>query len=177
MRIYTKMGDQGMTGLIGGKRVSKNAVRVEAYGTLDELNSLIGLIISMGQMKDEILQELKNIQQVIFDCGSDLANPDEVTPFKVKQESVSELEKRIDFYTEAAPSLKTFILPGGCQEAAWLHMARVVTRRAEREVVNVQSRETIHDIALQYINRLSDYFFALARFVNFCAGEEEVICR
>lgn len=174
MRIYTRTGDSGNTRVIGGGKVSKGDARVAAYGTLDELNALIGFTITMLDNEEEIKKELEHIQQTLFDCGNDLATPEGVRPYKTKGEHVDWLEERIDFYVDIPPQIEKFILPGGSKGAALLHMARTVTRRAEREIVVLMNEETINPKALQYVNRLSDYFFAVARVVNFHVGKEDI---
>ncbi|RBW70405.1 cob(I)yrinic acid a,c-diamide adenosyltransferase [Bacillus taeanensis] len=168
MRIYTRTGDKGQTSIIGG-RVDKDDLRVEAYGTVDEVNCFVGQ--AMAELNKEkfsdILAELERIQHELFDCGGDLATVGNKRPFKLKQEMVDALEKSIDVYINEAPKLERFILPGGTKAAASIHIARTVTRRAERLVVSLMKKENeINPIAQRYLNRLSDYFFALARIIN-----------
>ncbi|AEP92342.1 ATP:cob(I)alamin adenosyltransferase [Bacillus subtilis subsp. subtilis str. RO-NN-1] len=168
MKLYTKTGDKGQTGLVGG-RTDKDSLRVESYGTIDELNSFIGLALAelSGQPGfEELTAELLTIQHELFDCGGDLAIVTERKDYKLTEESVSFLETRIDAYTAEAPELKKFILPGGSKGASLLHIARTITRRAERRVVALMKSEEIHETVLRYLNRLSDYFFAAARVVN-----------
>ncbi len=174
MRIYTRTGDGGNTRIIGGGKVRKDDVRVAAYGTLDELNALIGFTIAMLENEEAMNEELEHIQQTLFDCGSDLATPDGVRPYKTKKEHAKWLEEKIDYYSEIPPEIEEFILPGGSKGAALLHMARTVTRRAEREIVALMTTETINQEVLRYVNRLSDYFFAVARVVNFHAGKDDI---
>ncbi|OEH93514.1 cob(I)yrinic acid a,c-diamide adenosyltransferase [Bacillus solimangrovi] len=168
MKLYTRTGDKGKTSLVGG-RVDKDHIRVNAYGTIDELNSFIGQ--AMTQLQDErftdIYQELEKIQHELFDGGSDLARV-KIDPsnFKLKEDTVTYLEERIDDYIEEAPKLERFILPGGSPAAATIHIARTVARRAERTIVTLQREETINDNVLTYVNRLSDYLFAIARVIN-----------
>lgn len=169
MRLYTKSGDKGRTSLIGG-RVFKDHTRVEAYGTLDELNSFVGKAITEldpNQFKD-IIDDLTKIQHEIFDGGSDLSVILEERNYRLKEESIEYLEGRIDVLTEEAPELEYFILPGGTSAAASLHIARTITRRAERLIVKLLNEEgdEVPIVVLQYVNRLSDYFFAAARVVN-----------
>jgi len=177
MKIYTKTGDAGETSIIGG-RVSKDDEQVEAYGTVDEANSAIGVAISFLPVQyQEIKEELERIQHELFDCGGDLsmkAGAEEKYPFKVQEEMVQFLEQRIDQYMSEAPSLERFILPGGTQVAAFLHVARTIVRRAERNVVRLARRQAINPYVRQYLNRLSDYLFALARVVNFREGTKDV---
>ncbi|MCL6617082.1 MAG: cob(I)yrinic acid a,c-diamide adenosyltransferase, partial [Anoxybacillus ayderensis] len=158
MKLYTKTGDKGQTSLVGG-RVDKNDVRVEAYGTIDEANSVIGWAMTLLQDEKfrDIYEELQRIQHELFDCGGDLAIVGEKIPYKVKAEMVTFLEERIDAYIQQAPPLERFILPGGSPQAAALHMARTVTRRAERCVVALMKQQQTNEVVLKYMNRLSDY--------------------
>lgn len=177
MRIYTKYGDTGFTRLYGGDRVSKTHSRVEAYGTMDELCSLLGRIVA--EMKaypvlDDLRLECEEIQQHLFDCGSDLATPRELRPYKQEESNVTWLEERLDAYMDLPPKLDHFIIPGGHLVASSLHMARTVTRRLERRMVAViEEEECVNPIGLTYINRLSDYFFVLARLVNYRLDEPD----
>lgn len=167
MKLYTKTGDKGQTSVIG-RRVDKDHIRVEAYGTIDEVNSHIGYAMTMlqnGQFKD-IYSELENIQHELFDCGGDLAIVEKKIPYKVKEEMVIYLEERIDHYIEEAPPLERFILPGGSGASAVIHIARTVTRRAERNIVSLGKQEEMNEMVLRYMNRLSDYLFAIARVIN-----------
>lgn len=175
MRIYTRTGDKGQTSIIGG-RVDKDDLRVHAYGTIDEANSFVGQAMTqLSQEKfSDILAELEKIQHELFDCGGDLSTVDGKLPYKVTKEMVEFLEGRIDEYIKESPKLERFILPGGSPAAATIHLARTVTRRAERHIVSLGRVETINEIALQYVNRLSDYFFALARVINVREGVKDV---
>ncbi|WP_170006017.1 cob(I)yrinic acid a,c-diamide adenosyltransferase [Bacillus fonticola] len=173
MSIYTKTGDKGKTSLIGG-RVDKDHRLVESYGTLDELNSFVGLTISeITEFKhlelQDIILELKEIQHALFDCGADLANISTRKEVNFGVELINFLETRIDTYTEETPQLKRFILPGGCKASSYLHVARTIARRAERLLVRVNrmNEDVDYSIEMAFLNRLSDYFFALARYVNF----------
>jgi cob(I)alamin adenosyltransferase len=169
MRIYTRTGDKGKTSIIGG-RVDKDDTRVEAYGTVDEVNCFVGQAIQEldPQLFKDVLADLEKIQHELFDCGGDLANVTEKRELKLQQEVIDYLEKKIDEYTDEAPELERFILPGGTKPSASIHIARTVTRRAERLVVKlVKSDPKTPELALMYLNRLSDYFFALARVINF----------
>ncbi|WP_410769873.1 cob(I)yrinic acid a,c-diamide adenosyltransferase [Fontibacillus sp. BL9] len=168
MSIYTRTGDQGQTSVIGG-RVYKDDDRVEAYGTIDELNSFVGLA---GSYADQALfadlkEDLQQIQQELFDCGSDLAyaKADE-RRFKVSAEMAERLETWIDRYEEENPALEKFILPGGTMLASTLHVCRTVCRRAERRAVTLSRQSEINAEAVKYLNRLSDFFFAAARTAN-----------
>lgn len=176
MRIYTRTGDKGKTSIIGG-RVDKDDIRVEAYGTVDEVNCFVGQ--AMTQLDPEkfkdILDDLEKIQHELFDCGGDLANVTKNRELKLQPESVDYLEKKIDEFIEEAPKLERFILPGGTPAAASIHIARTVTRRAERLVVSLKKADPeISETSQQYLNRLSDYFFALARVINFRMNEKDV---
>lgn len=178
-KIYTKTGDDGTTGLFGGQRVGKDSLRIESYGTVDELNSTIGLARAHGMSADHD-RLIGMIQEQLFVLGADLATPhDERTEKKtilprVTSYEVECLERAIDSLEEELPPLKHFILPGGTPAGAALHLARTVCRRAERHVVSLTHREpAIGMMPLQYLNRLSDLLFVLARAVNRSSGAEE----
>lgn len=176
MRLYTRTGDKGQTSVKGG-RVSKDDIRVEAYGTIDELNCFVGQAAAVagatGQL-DELVQELVEIQQELFDCGSDLAFADpEGRQFKMSEEPVVRLENWIDAHIEASPVITRFILPGGSEVSALLHVCRTVCRRAERRVVTLAAGAAINEAVQKYINRLSDYFFAAARSANAKLGQQD----
>ncbi|MFC3882247.1 cob(I)yrinic acid a,c-diamide adenosyltransferase [Bacillus songklensis] len=175
MNIYTKTGDKGKTGLIGG-RVDKDDNRVEAYGTIDELNSFVGQAICQleGEMFQDVKEELINIQHELFDCGSDLAFAKQGHPYKVNESMIEQLESRIDVYMNEAPPIERFILPGGTPAAATFHICRTIARRAERLVVTVQKEHPVNESVMRYLNRLSDYFFAAARMANARAGIKDV---
>jgi cob(I)alamin adenosyltransferase len=185
MKIYTKTGDAGETGLFAGPRVPKDDLRIEAYGTVDELNAVLGLARCQAtsnsaseKMPEDIDTLLAAIQHSLFDLGAELATPDPkargtnfVTPKQVKT-----LEEAIDKFELKLPPLKTFILPGGAPGATWLHLARTVCRRAERRVVTLTQREPekLSPEILVYLNRLGDLLFVLARAVNQAAGQTDV---
>ncbi|MGN6400875.1 MAG: cob(I)yrinic acid a,c-diamide adenosyltransferase [Flavisolibacter sp.] len=178
IKIYTKTGDKGNTSLIGGTKVPKNDIRIETYGTVDELNSWIGLI--NDQLNDaEFRLELKEIQDRLFTIGSSLATDAEKEP-KMKlpdlhEDDIKFLEKRIDEMTAQLPPMKSFILPGGHVTVSSIHIVRCVCRRAERLAVNMQQHELfIDEKVIQYLNRLSDYLFTLARYVGQKLGAAEV---
>ncbi|SIT69849.1 cob(I)yrinic acid a,c-diamide adenosyltransferase [Edaphobacillus lindanitolerans] len=176
MGIYTRTGDKGMTGLIGA-RVGKDHLRVEAYGTTDELNAFIGK--AMTELPEEefadLLDDLETIQHELFDCGGDLANVTDKRKDKLGPESIEVLERRIDELMGEAPPIERFILPGGTGPSATLHIARTVARRAERQIVRLMNAgEDVPEIALQYINRLSDYLFAAARIANARLGTGDI---
>ncbi|MEG0268386.1 MAG: cob(I)yrinic acid a,c-diamide adenosyltransferase [Carnobacterium sp.] len=174
MQIYTKRGDYGNTNIIGGRTVKKDALRVEAYGAIDEANSLMGYIVSQMKEQDNALKkELVEIQHYLFDCGTDLATPHGKNPYKLTKESIDWIESRIDYYAAIPPAIESFVLPGGDPVASLLHFARTVVRRSERRIVNFTSDEETNPHVGIFINRLSDYLFALARFVNHQAKVEE----
>ncbi len=172
MKIYTKTGDQGQTGLIGGTRVSKDNARLEAYGTVDELNSHIGLLASYP-MEHESILFLEKIQNNLFVIGSYLATDQEKTSasaFLISDDKITEIEVEIDRMNELLPELTSFILPGGHRAAAIAHICRTISRRAERKTVSLSKEHNIEIQIIKYLNRLSDYLFTLARFVNSNAG-------
>jgi len=176
MKLYTRGGDKGMTSLIGG-RVLKTNMKVEAYGTIDELNSFVGLAAAKAESIDEtkfIGQQLVEIMHELFDAGSDLAYAHPDHPFKLTEQLVMRLEEWIDEHSEASPELTKFILPGGSELAAALHICRTVCRRAERQAVALAQQEDINEAVLIYLNRLSDYFFAAARRANAVLKIEDV---
>ncbi|MER2058155.1 MAG: cob(I)yrinic acid a,c-diamide adenosyltransferase [Niallia sp.] len=176
MRIYTKTGDKGETSIIGG-RVSKDDIRVEAYGTVDELNSFVGLAVAqlVGEQFADIKEDLEKIQHELFDCGGDLASISARRQLKLTEDAIVYLEERIDAFMDETPDLERFILPGGIEAAATVHLARTVTRRAERLVVTlVKTNEDTPELPLKYLNRLSDYFFALARVINYRSNVADV---
>ncbi|WP_141433268.1 cob(I)yrinic acid a,c-diamide adenosyltransferase [Bacillus sp. 03113] len=169
MRIYTRTGDKGQTSIIGG-RVDKDDIRVEAYGTVDEVNCFVGQAMTQldKEIFQDILEDLEKIQHELFDCGGDLANVSKNRPFKLSEEAIDYLEKKIDLFIDEAPALERFILPGGAEAAASIHIARTVTRRAERLVVSLmKNNSNVPETPLKFLNRLSDYFFALARVINY----------
>ncbi|CEG21906.1 Cob(I)yrinic acid a,c-diamide adenosyltransferase [Planococcus massiliensis] len=172
MKIYTKTGDKGQTGLIGA-RADKDAPRVEAYGTIDEVNSFIGKAMTEldAEKYADLLADLEAIQNELFDCGGDLADVRKEPNYKMTEQPVEVLESRIDDLMEEPPLLERFILPGGSPAAATLHIARTITRRAERQTVTLKkSGEEFPQVVQRYLNRLSDYLFAAARVVNSRAG-------
>ena len=176
MKIYTKTGDKGMTKLVGSSTVAKDSDRVESYGTIDELNSWVGYIISqLPQENQGIKEELEALQHLLFDAGTDLSTPIEAQrPFKLQKESVHWLEQRIDFYTAQSPDIDRFIFPGGTSAASMVHVARTIARRAERIIVRLNWTAKINEEVLIFTNRLSDYFYALARYLNVQAQRPDV---
>lgn len=175
MKLYTKRGDDGHTDLIGGVRVSKNHLRVSAYGAVDELNATIGLALADCEI-DEVNRVLITVQCRLFDLGADLAtpSPDKVPSSRLHADHVAELEQQIDSASGQVDPLRNFILPGGTTLAARLHVARTVCRRAERDVVAIAEPETLDPLATVYLNRLADLLFALARLANAKAGVADV---
>lgn len=169
MHIYTKTGDQGETGLFNGSRVPKDDPRVTAYGTVDELNSILGLYRA-DQADPLLFTEIRRVQEELFELGADLATPGGHKSLEILTASISFLEKRIDEIMACLPELKNFVLPGGTIPASQLHIARSICRRAEREVISLKRQEEIPDVIIVYLNRLSDYLFALARHENHRLG-------
>jgi len=179
MRIYTRSGDEGKTSVIGA-RVAKDDARVEAYGTIDELNAVVGQAVAIiGRDNDgrwdDMLAQLTAIQHELFDCGSDLSYAAPVPEkMKVTDEMATQLEEWIDRYEEGTPPIARFILPGGSEQAAALHVCRTICRRAERRVVALAALQPCPQQVIKYVNRLSDYFFAAARAANALLGTQDV---
>lgn len=174
MRIYTKRGDKGKTSLFGGTRVEKSSPRIKAYGTVDELNSLIG-VAAAHDMSDHGKRLIKKVQEDLFVLGADLATPPDYEEriARLDEDAIGFLEEAIDEMEEQLESLKNFILPGGSKQGATLHYARTVCRRAERSVVACVEQEDISEIPVKYLNRLSDFLFVLGRYENKQAGVKE----
>lgn len=176
MKVYTKKGDQGKTSLIGGTRVPKHHVRIEAYGTVDELNSFLGLL--GDQPSSEAHRGfLKRIQDMLFTIGSHLASDPEKSLMKlpeIKQEDIEALEKSIDELEEKLPPLKQFVLPGGHVANSTAHVARSICRRAERSIVHLNEIQSVNPLIMQYINRLSDWLFVYAREMTRVNQAEEI---
>jgi cob(I)alamin adenosyltransferase len=175
-QIYTRAGDAGETSLGDGSRVPKTNPRIEAYGAVDELNSVLGLVLS-GDVPDEFRPWLEQVQNDLFDVGADLSVPleDERERLRVTTKQVERLEELCDLVNERLEPLKSFILPGGTESAARLHVARSVCRRAERLAVDLAGKGSVNPAALAYLNRLSDLLFILARGAN--AGTAEPLWR
>lgn len=185
-KIYTRTGDKGKTSLIGGARVSKAHLRLETYGTIDELNSVIGVVIaSMDRPEPQLSMQpfLERIQSDLFDIGSHLACEDAQLRAKlplIHEEHIDELETKMDELSTSLPALTNFILPGGCLAAAQTHVARTVCRRAERVCVALSEstsdgESTVEPLIIRYLNRLSDFLFVLARTLNWDAKAGEVL--
>lgn len=189
MRLYTRKGDNGMTQLIGGTPVPKDSQQVASYGMIDELNSWIGYIVSeLDNCLEDLNEELLHIQKCLFDIGTELATSEDKKPVTnlkyLNKSAILLLEDRIDFYSNEVEPIRSFILPGGCKTSSLAHVARTITRRAEREIVLLGNSTTmsewgimepiqVSEHVLSYINRLSDYFFALARYLNFLNKVED----
>lgn len=169
MRIYTKTGDAGTTGLIGGQRVPKDDLRVAAYGDVDELNAALGVALAWlpAELAD-VSGQLLHIQRVLFDLGAELATPPGARKarWELDAAEIGRLEKAIDLMEEGLEPLRNFILPGGHPAGAQLHLARTISRRAERTAISLHAADPLDSKLLQYLNRLSDYLFVLSRAVN-----------
>lgn len=175
-KIYTKTGDKGTTALVGGKRVPKTHYRIEAYGTMDELNSYIGLIADLISF-DEEKQFLRQIQSKLMTASSIMATEDKEKQDNYKDFTAGDielLEKAIDKFDEELPALTKFILPGGHQTVSHIHIARTICRRSERKVLLVAENEYVNPLVVKYLNRLSDYLFSLARYIGNKLNAEEV---
>jgi cob(I)alamin adenosyltransferase len=170
-RIYTRTGDHGETGLGDGSRVSKDSVRIEAFGTVDELNSVLGLVLSRP-VTEAVRETLTEIQHRLFDLGGELSIPGYTM---LRAGHVEHLEHRLDAMNADLGPLKEFILPGGCESAAFCHLARTVCRRAERRLITLARAEEINPVALQYLNRLSDLLFVMARALNRAEQRPDVL--
>jgi cob(I)alamin adenosyltransferase len=172
-RIYTRAGDQGETSLGDGSRVSKLDCRIGAFGTVDELNSALGLVLA-GDVPDALREPLERIQNELFDVGADLSVPWGVTDrLRVEQEMIDRLEQLCDEFNADLPELRSFVLPGGTEASARLHVARTICRRAERDVLLGAQEVDLNPLVLGYLNRLSDLLFILARAANAAAGRDE----
>jgi cob(I)alamin adenosyltransferase len=182
MRIYTKSGDTGLTSLIGAQQVSKNHIRLDAYGTVDELSAIIGgILLHLPDNEASLAHTIQMIQKDLFDIGSCLARVDQKQGSMSLNQRVDQIEQAIDQMTQSLPQLKGFILPSGAAGAVFSHMARTVCRRAERLVVSFIEQlepelQSDNYYSVQtYLNRLSDYFFSLARYINYQCGAAEVL--
>ena len=178
-RVYTKAGDKGETSLIGGERVSKDDPRLDCYGTVDELNATLGLLVealASSKAKDHMTPVLRRVQQELFNLGAELACEDAELRAKlprIEQRHVDGLERDIDAVNDALPALKSFVLPGGGWPSAYAHLARTVCRRAERLVVELATKEDTGPLAVQYLNRLSDALFVWGRWCALQDGQPE----
>jgi cob(I)alamin adenosyltransferase len=178
-RVYTRGGDKGETSLIGGERVSKGALRIECYGTVDETNATLGLVVeslAASQAGPHLIPILRRVQNELFNLGAELASQDETTRAKlpkIEQRHVEALERDIDGVNDDLPALKSFVLPGGGWPSAYLHLARTVCRRCERLVVGLAATEEVSELAVAYLNRLSDALFVWGRWCAFKDGHPE----
>ncbi len=170
-KIYTRTGDDGTTGLGDGSRVAKDSLRVEAYGTVDEANSCIGLLLA-SELPADVRDLLTRVQHQLFDLGGELCIPGHAA---IEDADVDALETQLDHFNDPLPGLKDFILPGGGEAAARCHVARTVVRRAEREAVALGRQEAVRPQAIRYLNRLSDLLFVLARVLARASGHGEVL--
>ena len=170
-KIYTKTGDDGTTGLGDGSRITKDSIRVSAYGTVDEANSAIGLVLAC-EIPDNVRELLISVQHHMFDLGGELCIPGHAAIF---QADINHIEQQLDLLNAELPALKDFILPGGGMAASHCHLARTICRRAEREVVTLTQQEFVRPEAIQYLNRLSDLLFVIARVLARFAGHGEVL--
>jgi cob(I)alamin adenosyltransferase len=184
-KVYTRTGDKGETALVGGKRVAKDSPRIDAYGTIDELNSIVGLArvfneesLDAGEAHRFLDEVLCQIQDELFDLGSELATPAEFFQegmYRVGDAEIKKLEQLIDKCQEDLEPLKSFILPGGGRIGAYLHQCRTVCRRAEREILRLSRTEDVNASTIKYVNRLSDLFFVLSRWIAKQTGEPEYL--
>lgn len=189
--LYTRTGDRGTTSLVGGTRVAKNCSRLEAYGTLDELSAALGMIISEPDCPEGIRETLHGVQNMLFNLGGYLAcespsaaecaameSTDALPPaWGLREEHIRKIEECIDTLDSATPKVNAFVLPGGCRLSAEAHLARTVCRRAERRILDLASENWVDAALIEYINRLSDYLFILARYFNHISGVEELTWR
>ena len=184
-KVYTRTGDRGDTALVGGKRVPKDSPRIDAYGTIDELNSIVGLArvfndesLDAGEAHQFLDEVLCQLQDELFDLGSELATPPEFFQegmYRAGADEVTRLEKWIDQCQKDLDPLKSFILPGGGRIGAYLHQCRTVCRRAERDILRLSREEEINPNVIKYVNRLSDLFFVLSRWIAKQTGEQEYL--
>jgi cob(I)alamin adenosyltransferase len=184
-KVYTRTGDRGETALVGGKRVAKDSPRIDAYGTIDELNSIVGLARvfneesrDAGEAHQFLDEALCRIQDELFDIGSELATPPEFFKpgmYRVGDEEVKRLEKLMDKCQQDLTPLNSFVLPGGGRIGAYLHQCRTVCRRAEREILKLSRTEEVNPTLIKYVNRLSDLFFVLSRWISKQTGEPEYL--
>ncbi|MCL1526014.1 ATP:cob(I)alamin adenosyltransferase [Xanthomonas nasturtii] len=173
-RIYTRTGDDGSTGLGDGSRTGKDALRVNAYGTVDEANSAIGVLLAAPGVPEPIAALLTTVQHQLFDLGGELCIPGHAA---IEAADIETLERQLDAFNDTLPALKEFILPAGGEAAARCHLARTIVRRAERETVALSRQEAVRSEAIGYLNRLSDLLFVLARVLARVDGQQEVLWR
>lgn len=178
--LYTRTGDTGTTSLVDGSRASKAHPRVDAYGDIDELSSTLGVVASAAECPDEIREEIGHIQHLMFEVGGYLATPvkeGETPELKGMDEETTKLEGWIDSLDERTPKIRSFIIPGGSETASRCHVARTVCRRAERKMILLAEDSYVDPKVIAYVNRLSDYLFAAARYLNFISGIEDIAWR
>ena len=177
--VYTRRGDQGLTDLVGGVRIKKSNIRLEAYGTIDELSSHLGLLLTMMAPDDDDRSLVIRIQNDLFNIGTHLATDQSQTPLydsaRLPEGETERLEQAIDRINDLLPGFQGFVLPGGTQAAAQCHVCRTVCRRAERRIDSLMETAVVGDDIVKFINRLSDYLFVLAKKINFNAGQDEII--
>lgn len=176
--LYTGTGDAGTTSLVGETRVKKNSVRLEAYGTVDELSSALGCISSDSKCPEEVKGQILNVQYELFNIGGYLAtDPGNEKPqcLSLSGKRIPDLEGWIDALDEQTPKIHAFVLPGGCELASKAHMARVICRRAERRILDLADQSYVDPAVVKFINRLSDYLFIAARYFNFMQGVDEIV--
>ena len=171
-KIYTRTGDDGTTGLGDGSRTAKDSARVEAFGTVDEANSAIGIILANGSVPVEIRSSLIEVQHDLFELGGELCIPGHAA---INQEFIDRLEKKLDEFNKDLPTLKEFILPGGGAAAAACHLARTIVRRAERRVMTLSNADLVRPETRKYLNRLSDLLFVIARLLSRAESGQEVL--
>lgn len=177
--VYTRGGDGGQTSLVGGERVAKNSARLEAYGTIDEFSSFLGALEADPSVPEELKGQLRIVQNKLFNVGGYLAtlpaHDDKPKPYGLNQEDIDRLEGWIDAMDEQIPKIRAFVLPGGTPAAAKAHIARSVCRRAERRILTLSEESYVDSLVIRYTNRLSDYLFIAARYLNFILGTEEIV--
>lgn len=176
--VYTRTGDGIHTSIIGGERIPKYSLRLEAYGTVDELSSFIGNLVADDSVIDQQRIDLLKVQNMLFNIGGYLATPPSIRKSEVPgltQDNISQMENWIDFMDDQLPKLNNFIIPGGCKASAKANMARTVCRRAERRIIQLADQEEINPLVIAYINRLSDYLFVIGRYLNKFANFEEIV--
>lgn len=176
-KLYTKTGDKGKTSLLGGSKVSKADLRIEAYGNVDELNSFIGYLKDQAEVENRLKQQLYWIQEHLFTIGSALATEADFKGFelpKITPAEVSQLEVWIDKFDKEVPPLKNFILPGGHPAVSWAHVCRTVCRRTERSIISLANSDKVEEVIIQFMNRLSDYLFIFARAIGHQLNAPEI---
>lgn len=178
-KLYTRTGDKGTTSLVGGTRIKKNSERLEAYGTLDELSSFIGCVLSHPDCPEGERIHLLGVQDMLFNLGgylaSEFSHGNTADAWGLKERHILQLEEWTDILDEETPKVNAFVLPGGCMLCAHTHVARAVCRRAERRILTLNETEYVDPAVICYVNRLSDYLFILARYFNYLHGIEEIV--